>query len=366
MRARLDNWVKRMSSLIERLPWKDIEAIHWHRLLSRQGAWQLVIHDMSDIAKPFAEKLDGLSTIHDGSTGNLVHGYVFCMSIGVGRKPWDIHPIAATLLNPLAEDFTSQNDSWKDQCTRINAAGIGRDILHVYDRGFDDEKSFHFLDGESTAWMIRLKERRTVTFRGEEHLLSAVAETILSERTLRDGDCLYAKTDIGITLTHDGRGEEIPPEVRMYAFVAVKREKYQKPLLLLLNGRVHNLREAVKLYSDYLDRWEVEDCIRFGKQSLKTEQMQLRSFERLQHFLHLQILLWDFLLREYDKNVRPPGADLREILLRSIKGDTRIVSPYLLADHIGESLLHDQRQHDPDLAPCVSPQLSLLPVVDTE
>ncbi|MBI3618542.1 hypothetical protein HY213_00730 [Candidatus Peregrinibacteria bacterium] len=152
----------------------------------------------------------------------------------------------------------------------------------------------------------------------------------------------------------------------MYALVAVKREKRQKPLLLLLNGRVHNLREAVKLYSDYLDRWEVEDCIRFGKQSLKTEQMQLRSFERLKRFLHLQILLWDFLLREYDKGVRPPGADLREILLRNIDGDTRIVSPYLLVDHIGDSLRADQRQRDPDLVPCVSPQLSLLPVMDME
>ena len=93
--------------------------------------------------------------------------------------------------------------------------------------------------------------------------------------------------------------------------------------------------------------------------------MQLRTFSRLENFLNLQILLVDFLLREYDKGVRPVGSDLREILQRSIKNDTRIVSPYLLADHISETLLEDQRHSDPSLVPVSNPQLSIFPVLDT-
>lgn len=366
MRSRLDDWVKMMSSLLERLPWEDVEQAHWRRLRARQASWHLVIHDMSDIAKPWAETLEGLSTIHDGSTGLLVPGYVFCLSIGMGRKAWDIHPIATDLLNPFAEDFTSGNDAFKKQIRRIVDAEIGKDILHVFDRGFDDEKWFHALDAEKIAWMIRLKDNRNVTFRGEEHAITTVADTILHERPLQSGDCLYARSDIGITITHDGSGKKIKPETRTYALVAVQRPQFFHPMLLLLNARVKDTREAVTLYADYLDRWAVEDCIRFGKQSLKTEQMQLRSFVRLRRFLQLQMLLVDFLLREYDKGVRPPGADLHEVLLRSIEGDTRILSPYLLVDHIGDSLLADQRQHDPDLVPRVSPQLSLLPIMDTE
>lgn len=182
---------------------------------------------------------------------------------------------------------------------------------------------------------------------------------------VRDG-ITYARADIGITLTHDADGKKIPPETRTYAFVAVRRPQFLRPMLLLQNGRIHDWQEAVRAYADYLDRWDVEDCIRFGKQSLKTEQMQLRTFERLKRFLDLQLLLRDFLLREYDKGVRPMGADLREILLRSIQGDTRILSPYLLADHIVDSLRADQRQRDPDLVPCSSPQLALFPGMDTE
>ena len=203
--------------------------------------------------------------------------------------------------------------------------------------------------------MIRLKVKRNVLFRGEWHSLATVAETILSERPLKDGDCTYARCDIGIM---------VGKEVRTYGFVAISREKYQKPLLLLVNWRIKNLREAMKLYGSYLDRWEVEDTIRFLKQSIKTEQMQLRSFDRLQCFLNLQALLIDFLLREYDQGVRPIGAELREVLEHSILRDTRILSPYLLADHIGDDLLCHQRDRDIDLVPRTSPQLSLLPSMD--
>lgn len=355
LRSRLDDWVKTMSALLEKLPWEQMWQAHTKRLRSRQETWKLVIHDGSDIAKPWAKKLEGLSMVHDGSTGELVNGYTFCLSVGCGKNLWDIHPIKATLLNPLDEDFDSQNTSFQRHIKGILAAGVGLDCLHVFDRGFDSEGWFSFLDEQEIGWMIRLKMKRNVLFRGEWHALATVAETILSERPLIDGDCTYAQCDIGIM---------IGKEVRTYGFVAVSREKYQKPLLLLVNWRIKNLREAMKLYRNYLDRWEVEDTIRFLKQSIKTEQMQLRSFDRLQCFLNLQVLLIDFLLREYDQGVRPIGAELREVLEHSILQDTRILSPYLLADHIGDDLLCHQRDRDIDLVPRTSPQLSLLPSMD--
>lgn len=355
LRSRLDNWVKRMSAFLEHLPWEQMWTVHAKRLRGRQETWKLVIHDGSDIAKPWAEKLEGLSTVHDGSTGELVNGYTFCLSVGCGKQPWDIHPIKATLLNPKAEEFASQNTSFQKHITDILSAGLGLDHLHVFDRGFDSEGWFSFLDDLDIAWMIRLKVKRNVRFRGEEHSLAVVAETILNERPLVDGDCTYARCDIGIP---------IGKNVRTYGFVAIRRTKYQKSLLLLVNWRVKDLWEAMKLYHSYLDRWEVEDTIRFQKQSLKTEQMQLRTFDRLKCFLDLQVLLVDFLLREYDIGVRPIGAELREILQRSIANDTRIVSPYLLADHIGDDLLKHQHDRDLDLVPRESPQLSLLANMD--
>jgi hypothetical protein len=363
--ARVDNWVKSMSTLLEQLPWNAFRQRHFQRLRQRQERRKLVIHDASDIAKPFAEKLDGLSPVRDGSTGQIVNGYEFCFSTGVGWESWDIHPIAATLINPHDKDFTCQGDVFKEQIRTMLVAGIGGDCLHVFDRGFDDEKWFHFLDNQEVSWMIRLKDNRIVTFRGEEHRLSVVADTMLAERPMVRGGIAYARCDIGVRITHDGNGKKIPAETRPYALVAIRRPQYAKPMLLLFSGRVKDHAHAVRLYDRYLDRWDIEDCIKFLKNALRTEQMQLRTFKRLQAFLDLQLLLTDFLLREYDKGVRPTGAPLCELLARSIEKDTRIVSPYLLADHIGDTLKADQRYRDPCLVPRMDPQLSMFPIMDT-
>ena len=76
-----------MSSLLEKLPWEEMWETHAKRLRGRQKSWKLVIHDGSDIAKPRAKKLEGLSTVHNGSTGELVNGYTFCLSVGCGALP---------------------------------------------------------------------------------------------------------------------------------------------------------------------------------------------------------------------------------------------------------------------------------------
>lgn len=337
-------WVQKASTLLQRLPWASLLALHDARLRGRQRNWKLIVHDATALPKPWAKKMEGLSTVYDGCTGELVNGYTVMLSIGVGSGSWDIHPIRATLVNPKAEDFRSQNAVFQTHVRGILAAGVGQDLLQVFDRGFDDEKWFHAMDAEDEPWMIRLKENRIVTFRGERHPLSSVAETILAERPYREGDCAIAKVDIGITLTHDAGGGKIPPETRTYALLAVRRLKYAKPLLLLLHERVKDHREAVRLYLAYLDRWEVECCIRLFKQTLCPAQVQLMTAERIQGMLHLQTLLLDFLLREHEKGRDPFGGGLWEILQERYVHDaeTLTLSPYVVARALRELSLEDR------------------------
>ncbi len=305
--ATVRRWVQKASLLLETLPWSALLARHAERLRGRQKEWKLIVHDTSALPKPWAEKMEGLSTVHDGCTGELTNGYALCVSVGVGSGTWDLHPLRMTLINPKAPLFRSQNRSIQEHVQSIVDAGIGRDLLHVYDRGFDDGKWFHFGDGERMAWMIRLKENRTVLFRGEEHRLETVAQTMLAERpAVRDG-IRYAKTDIGVLITHNARGEKIVPERRTYTLVIVQRPQYLSPMLLLLNGRVRNWREAVTAYTDYLDRFEVEHAIRLLKQTLHPSQVRLMTCQRIQGLLHLQTILLDFLLREHEKGRDPFG-----------------------------------------------------------
>jgi len=365
-------WVQKASRLLETLPWHDLFARHDHRLRERRRQWRLVVHDTTALPKPWAEKMEGLSTVHDGCTGELVTGYTLFVSVGVGKGHWDLHPIRTTIINPAAADFRSQNTAMQEHLKAILNAGIGEDLLHVFDRGFDDEKHFHFLDGQRVAWMIRLKDNRHVTFRGEEHPITLVASTILRERpAVREG-IIYAKTDIGITLTQDASGEKITPETRTYALVAVQRPQFREPMLLLLKGRIRSWREAVHAYGDYLDRWEVENCIRLQKQTLHPSQVQLMTAPRIQGLLHLQIILLDFLLREHEKGRDPFGSGLWELLRTRYvhDGETLTMSPCVVARAVRDLLREDRIRATQHLrASCTVPTMQLMllapPPLDT-
>jgi len=365
----ITTWVWKTSQLLERLPWDVLLSRHAHRLRQRQREWRLIVHDTTALPKPWAEKMEGLSTVYDGCTGELTNGYTLCVSVGVGDGAWDLHPLRTMLINPKGKNFRSQNLSLQEHVKAIVDAGIGQDLLHVFDRGFDDEKWFHFGDGERMAWMVRLKEKRTVLFRGEEHPLDVVARTMLAERpALRDG-IVYAKADVGITIAHDAEGKKITPETRMYALVVVKRPQYLSPMLLLQSGRIHDWKEAVRAYADYLDRFEVEHAIRLYKQTLHPSQVQLMTCERIQGLLHLQTILLDFLLREHEKGRDPFGRGLWAVLRERYvhERETLILSPYVVARAMRDLLREDRIRAPRHLGhpEFPSPQLALPLALDT-
>ena len=343
--GRIDGWVRKGSMLLEHLPWDDFLLPRHHaRLRERCQTWQMIVHDESDIAKPWAEKMEGLSTVRDGSTGEMVTGYKLQASIGIGKNPWDIHPIDVTIVDPTDEDFKSEGRSFQSQISRLLDEELCRDLLHVLDRGFDDEKWFQFFGGEKVNWLIRLRKKRNVWFRGEEHPLLTVAETLLSEqRALTVEDRTYARAEIGITLTHDVTGEKRKKPVRrMYGLVVVRHPCSKTPLLLLTSERLHAVKDAVRMYERYLDRWEIEDYLRFLKQTLSVEAMRLMTLPRLRGFLRLQMLLSDFLLREHAKGREPIGGNgtLWTLLQQSYvcREETRILSPYVVATAVSDRL----------------------------
>ncbi len=344
--SRLDEWVKTMARFLRMLPWDAMEVRHFLRLKQRQGAWRLVIHDTSDIAKPWARKMEGLSTVRDGSTGALVHGYTLTLSLGYTGEGWGIDPITLTVNNPHDEHFRSEGAGAKEQIDRILQWDLGGDALHVFDRGFDDEKWFSFLDAKQVGWMIRLRGNRRVLFRGEEHPLDVVAATMLSERPTVRGGVTYTKTDIGITINHDGASKKITPEVRTYALVAIRRPQYARPMLLLLNARVTDTKQAVRRYRQYLDRWEIESYLKWIKEILKVEGVRLMTFPKIHNLLRLQLLMSDFILQEYRKGRLPLGGGIFEALAlqwNPRRKDTRRASPYLFAEQLSAAL---QREHD--------------------
>jgi hypothetical protein len=60
------------------------------------GARTLLILDVSDIAKPYAEKMQYLARVRDGSTGAITDGYWLCQVVAVENEDSAIVPLIST------------------------------------------------------------------------------------------------------------------------------------------------------------------------------------------------------------------------------------------------------------------------------
>jgi len=73
----------------------------------RIGKRTLLVLDLSDIAKPYAKKMEYLTRVRDGSTGGFANGYWLCQVIGVENEDSAIVPLYSALYSQRAPDFQS-------------------------------------------------------------------------------------------------------------------------------------------------------------------------------------------------------------------------------------------------------------------
>ena len=66
--------------------------------------------DPTDISKPYAEKMEDLARVRDGSKGELRDGYWCCQVVGVRRGSAQVLPLYQEPHSQKAPDFVSENE----------------------------------------------------------------------------------------------------------------------------------------------------------------------------------------------------------------------------------------------------------------
>jgi hypothetical protein len=69
----------------------------------------LLVVDISDIAKKYAERMEYLAMVRDGSEGTLAHGYWTCSVIGTEVGESSFTPLYNRLYSQKAPGFKSEN-----------------------------------------------------------------------------------------------------------------------------------------------------------------------------------------------------------------------------------------------------------------
>ena len=243
--------------------------------------------DLSDIRKEYAQKMEHLATVRDGSTGELHLGYWLCDVTGAEVNSSEIVPLYQKLFSVEAKDFTSENAEILQAVDLIRAQTRGRGIWAM-DRGGDRKKLLEPLLDRGERFVIRSTGKRTVIDRRK--LQGSVAEVAgrcrLSHQAriikIQDGqEKAYALRYGAEPIRLPGRAEPL--------WLVVIAGFGEVPLMLLTNLPVA-ARDSQSLWwivQIYMTRWKIEETFRFIKQSYNLEDVRVMKYQRLKNLVIL-------------------------------------------------------------------------------
>jgi hypothetical protein len=255
---------------------------------SRIGKDSLLVLDLSEIVKPYAEKMENLARVRDGSKNELANGYWTCHVVGVENEGHEITPLYGELYSQNADDFISENHQIIKSIDKVSAGCEQRGIW-VIDRGGDRRELYHRLVSKDRG--LRFIVRQT----GKRHVL--FGNNQLSEKSVAAGCPLpYATTVVRETkggekvyrIEYGFRRVRLPEHPEVDLWLVVVTGFGDEPMLLLTDIPMRRNRKVLwRIVSAYITRWRIEETIRFSKQCYQVEDVRVMTYDRLQNMIVL-------------------------------------------------------------------------------
>jgi hypothetical protein len=245
----------------------------------------LLVLDITDITKPYAEKMENLARVRDGSCGELTNGYWLCEVVGVEKGSSKIIPLYKELYSQEASDFVSENHEIEKALQKVSRATSNRGVW-VMDRGGDREVLYKFMLNHKQKFLVRLVGRRNLIYRGRVFLARQLAEkcplpyadTLIKERQGKEK--VYF-------IEYGFRKVKLPGREEPLYLVVIKGFG-EEPMMLLSNVEMRKNRSVLWwTVKAYITRWRIEETLRFIKQSYQLEDIRVLTYRRLRNMMSL-------------------------------------------------------------------------------
>jgi hypothetical protein len=258
--------------------------------------------DLSDLDKPYAEKMEYLALVRDGSTGETKSkGYWLLDVLGADVEGEDLIPLYGELYSQQADHFRSENRQILNAMDRV-MAGIGLKGIWAIDRGGDRSRLFKgFLD-RKIRFVVRLVGDRDLILQDGQKknaLKIAWGCHCPHQRELRiekDGETKKKTISVGqLRVKLPFSGEPL--------FLVVVKGWGEKPMMLLSNVVVQS-QGVMRILEIYLTRWKCEESYRFIKQAYNLEDVRVLSYTGLRNMMVLVQAVFHFVSVELGKKLK--------------------------------------------------------------
>lgn len=249
----------------------------------------LLVLDLSDISKKYAECMQYLSKVRDGSEGVLANGYWTCQVLGVeGDK---LIPLYGHLYSSIAPDFRSENHEIFKAIQFVSHFAHNKGTW-VIDRGGDRMALFDYFLDHHQDFLIRLTQKRHLLIGpkslNKKDVLELARTCPLQE--IREITRQKNGQEHSVTLKYGKRLVRLPERPDHSLWLVVVHGFGEKPLMILTTKDY----PAWNIVEAYLTRWRIEETIRFAKQAFDMENVRLLTYRRLQNMYALLMAALSF------------------------------------------------------------------------
>ena len=321
-----------------------------------------LIHDPSDIRKPYSTKAEKLGKVRD-LKNNIINGYSSYNIIAITTNSKSVHLIShesystkdpkflkADLVHKVESDKLKEDQThaqeiydsgdWYNRKTltkdRIQKVSVNlkkanklQRITHIMDREFDDNDYFSAISLQGDDFVIRAKKSRSI----DNITGSKVKKTRLIESNFSN-QCIHKLQKVRFKKTCYQDATLLIEWQEYLDYTAVKitaksrdgQEIFTNPMLLITNKSVTTGEEALSIYQIYLKRSRIEAVFKFLKEGLGWEEIQVRNFLGIQRLLSFCFFIAAYLYKIGDQEV----YDDYVILLARLGGGKGVVSKHYI------------------------------------
>jgi hypothetical protein len=253
----------------------------------------LLILDLSDIKKKYAEKMEYLAKVHDGSEeGEIVDGYWTTQVIAAEPDSNEIVPMYFSLYSQASPDFISENEEILKAINHISKHTDNKGTW-VIDRGGDRDALYESLLKNKRDFIIRVVGSRDLISKGKvaRSLWLAYACHLPYKETI-------IKFKDGKEILHHIQYGFLPvklPGFKVSLTMVVVKGFDVKPMMLLTTIQPKSCqKDLFRIIRAYLKRWSIEDTIRFIKQTYDLENIRVLKYVRLRNMMAILLAVFYF------------------------------------------------------------------------
>lgn len=248
------------------------------------GMVPVFLCDGSDLAKPCGKAFEGLSRVHDGSTGEITKGYWTLEISALSEKSHTPIPVYDRVYSTLEKGFVSQNAELFKGLQKVREL-YGNTGVFVHDRGYDGNKIYEHFFKNNMTFLIRANRDRDVIHKNKRLNILAAAEKYKGKCALKFKGFSLKTSLVPVSLpAFPGKNLTM---VTVYGLG-------DEPLMLLTNYASNADKLSNLIAKLYLLRWRIEENFRFKKQSFGIENFRALSLRSIRALHRMAMLATAF------------------------------------------------------------------------